>query len=203
MSETMIKEELIHECIDFHGHWCPGLATGIRAAEYALNEFGHSSDEELVTVAETDFCGVDAIQFLTGCTIGKGNLVVRNTGKVAFSFYRRSDGKAKRIVLRPADDTGREEYRELQKKSNEGAMSEDEWSRFLELRDEHSGMILGADLEDLFEVREVQFPAPEYAPMKKSVICEECGEAVMETKARLSGGRVLCMSCFEKENPRF
>ncbi len=203
MSEPIITEALIHKCIDFHGHWCPGLATGIRAAEYALQEFGHSSDEEIVTVAETDFCGVDAIQFLTGCTLGKGNLVIREFGKVAFSFYRRSDGKAQRIVLRPAEETDREEYRDLQKKSNEGSLSEDEWTRFLELRDEHSGMILGTDLEDLFEVKEVQFPVPEYAPMKKSVLCEDCGEMVMETKARFSGGRVLCITCFDKLNPRF
>lgn len=203
MAATNISMELIHKCIDFHGHWCPGLATGIRAAEYALNEFGHSSDEELVTVAETDFCGVDAIQFLTGCTLGKGNLIVRELGKVAFSFYRRSDGKARRIVLRPADDTDRDEYRQLQEKSNDGSMSEEEWNRFMELRDVQSGMILGEDLEDLFEVKEVQNPAPAYAPMKKNVICSECGEQVMETKARLSGGRVLCIPCFEKLNPRY
>lgn len=203
MSEPIITEELIHKCIDFHGHWCPGLATGIRAAEYALQEFGHSYDEDIVTVAETDFCGVDAIQFLTGCTLGKGNLVVRNLGKVAFSFYRRRDGKAKRIVLRPSDDTGREEYRELQRKSNEGSLSEDEWTRFLELRDEHSGLILGTELKDLFEVKEVQSSVPEYAPMAKSVICEDCGEMVMETKARFFGGRVLCITCFDKLNPRF
>ncbi len=202
MSKQIITEELIHKCIDFHGHWCPGLAIGIRASEFALQEFGHSLDEDIVTVAETDFCGVDAIQFLTGCTLGKGNLVVRTLGKVAFSFYRRRDGKSKRIVLRPGDDKGREEYRELQKKNNEGSLSEDDWTRFLELRDEHSGMILGADLVDLFEVKEVQFPVPEYAPMKKSVSCEDCGEMVMETKARLSGGRVLCITCFERENPR-
>ncbi len=38
-------------------------------------------------------CGVDAIQVLTGCTYGKGNLIHRDLGKMAFSFYRRTDGK--------------------------------------------------------------------------------------------------------------
>ncbi len=54
-----------------------------------------------MAVVETDMCGVDAIQFLTGCTFGKGNLIHRDWGKNAFSFFRRSDGRAVRISLRP------------------------------------------------------------------------------------------------------
>jgi len=38
----------------FHGHMCPGLAIGVRAAEVALSEIGpHSADEEVVAVVET------------------------------------------------------------------------------------------------------------------------------------------------------
>lgn len=40
---------------EFHGHMCPGLAIGVRAAELALTEIGpHSTDEEVVAVVETD-----------------------------------------------------------------------------------------------------------------------------------------------------
>ena len=46
-----------------------------------------------VAVTETDMCAVDAIQALVGCTFGKGNLIFRDRGKVAFTFFRRSDGK--------------------------------------------------------------------------------------------------------------
>ncbi len=39
----------------FHGHMCPGLAIGVRAAELALHEIGpHAQDEEVVAVVETD-----------------------------------------------------------------------------------------------------------------------------------------------------
>ncbi len=39
----------------FHGHMCPGLAIGIRAAHIALREIGpHSTDEEVVAIVETD-----------------------------------------------------------------------------------------------------------------------------------------------------
>ena len=97
MSGTTISPELIKQTTEFHGHWCPGLAIGIRAAEWALRDIGKSGDEEIVAVVETDMCGVDAIQFLTGCTFGKGNLIYKDYGKNAFTFYRRGDGKAIRL----------------------------------------------------------------------------------------------------------
>ena len=98
---TTIDKDVIQEVIRFHGHWCPGLAIGIRAAEWALQEVGRAGDEEVVAVVETDMCGVDAIQYLTGCTFGKGNLIHLDHGKNAFAFFRRRDQKAIRIVARP------------------------------------------------------------------------------------------------------
>ncbi len=98
----MSDRDMIEKVVDFHGHMCPGLAMGIRAAEVALNEVGpHSRDEEVVAVVETDMCAVDAIQFLVGCTFGKGNLVHRDYGKNAYTFVRRSDGRAIRVSARP------------------------------------------------------------------------------------------------------
>ncbi|MBW2392561.1 MAG: formylmethanofuran dehydrogenase subunit E family protein, partial [Deltaproteobacteria bacterium] len=73
MQDNYISEEMIQKTVAFHGHMCPGLAIGIRAAEVALRDIGpHAHDEEVVAVVETDMCGVDAIQSLTGCTFGKG-----------------------------------------------------------------------------------------------------------------------------------
>ncbi len=75
------------DCIAFHGHECPGLAIGFRMAHAARTRLGIISahDEELVCVTENDACGVDAIQFLLSCTLGKGNLIFRDRGKHAFT----------------------------------------------------------------------------------------------------------------------
>lgn len=203
MAKTTIPEEKIREAIAFHGHWCPGLATGIRVAEVALREVGRAGDEDIVAVAESDTCAVDAVQVLTGCTVGKGNLVLLGIGKMGFSFYRRRDGKAVRIVTRPQKPgEGSDEYRRLQAKSNEGALTPEEADRFETLRRERGRRILEADLDELFEIKQPLRPVPPHAPMKRSLTCEECGESVMETKARLSDGRVLCPDCFEREVPR-
>ena len=78
--------ETIDRVIKFHGHSCPGLAIGIRVSELALERLGEPESGELIAVVETDMCGVDAIQFLTGCTFGKGNLIHKDHGKMAFTL---------------------------------------------------------------------------------------------------------------------
>ena len=105
-------ESLWQQCVAFHGHGCGGLAVGFRAVLYAWELFesdSTSEDEEIVCIAETDACGVDAIQALLSCTVGKGNLIFNLQGKNAFSFYRRSDGKSFRLVLRPTPEKTKDE----------------------------------------------------------------------------------------------
>lgn len=74
-----MNDELWYECVKFHGHECPGLAIGFRAALIAKEkmEVSFSQDEEIVCITENDACGVDAIQVITGCTLGKGNLILK------------------------------------------------------------------------------------------------------------------------------
>jgi hypothetical protein len=43
---------------------------------------------------ENDSCAVDAVQVMTGCTFGKGNLIFRDYGKQAYTFMSRATGKA-------------------------------------------------------------------------------------------------------------
>ena len=55
-----MHKELWDKCVAFHGHSCPGLAIGFRAATLALELLGleeGARDEELVCVTENDACG--------------------------------------------------------------------------------------------------------------------------------------------------
>ncbi|HCA40362.1 MAG TPA: hypothetical protein DEP01_01860 [Aminobacterium sp.] len=198
-----LSSEIIEDVIHFHGHWCPGLALGIRVAQIALAEIGHSSDEEIVAICETDMCGVDAIQFLTGCTLGKGNLIIRPYGKMAFSFYRRKDGKSIRVVLKNnGKASGDIYYRELQEKMNSGTITEKERETFAKLRFDRCHSVLNAPIEEFFIVEETRETVPPPAPMTGSVKCCQCGEGVMETKSRFFKGEFYCLPCFEKFIPR-
>ncbi len=180
-THSTLTPEQIDAAVQFHGHSCPGLAIGLRAGELAIREVGRAYDEDVVAVVETDMCGVDGIQFLTGCTVGKGNLLLRDFGKMAFSFWRRRDEKGVRLVLRPDA---------LQSRDPE------------ESREDKTRRVLEAPLEQLFEVKEPREPMPGKAPRLASLTCEACGEPTMESRTRRFAGRTLCIPCFEQEDPR-
>lgn len=193
-----IDQENVERIVEFHGHMCPGLAMGVQAARIALREIGpHSKDEEVVAVVETDMCGVDAIQFMTGCTFGKGNLIHRDYGKNAYSFFRRSDGKAIRVVLRPGSWERDPDHQALFAKVQAGSASDAEAERFAELHVSQSKKVLERDADDLYRIEELHEEPPSPARIHASVICARCGEGVMETRMRRFRGEELCQPCFE------
>jgi len=194
-----IEKDLIDKTIAFHGHKCPGLVIGIRAAELALKRLADAKGKDLVAVVETDMCGVDAIQFLTGCTFGKGNLIHKDFGKMAFSFYDRSQGISFRILFLPdiSGDLG-SELRNLMKKAEDGTVNEEEQARIQKLRDELQERYMTADLEKMFIVTEAPLPAPKPARILQGLRCEACGEMTMESRTRRFGGKTLCLPCFER-----
>jgi formylmethanofuran dehydrogenase subunit E len=203
MAGTALSRDDIQRVVKFHGHWCPGLAIGIRAGELALAEFGRAGDEEVVAVVETDMCGVDAIQVLTGCTFGKGNLLHKDHGKMAFSFYRRRDGKALRFLFTgEGPGASDEEMTALNKKRTAGTLSPEERMRLETLRAERSERVLVADPADLFRVQPLAGPPPERARLMASLACEACGEKTMESRTRRFDGRILCLPCFEERDRR-
>ncbi len=190
---------VIEQTIAFHGHYCPGLAIGIRAAEVAITRLGSPEEIQMVAVSETDMCGVDAIQFLTGCTYGKGNLLHRDFGKMAFSFYDRNCGEGFRIVLnRATKDMLDEEIRPLIAKVGEGAASEVEHRHLQGLREAMKQKLMAIDLDELFVVGKPTMAMPRPARILDSLICEECGEGVMESRTRRFQGLTLCIPCFDK-----
>jgi formylmethanofuran dehydrogenase subunit E len=195
--------EEIKGTVAFHGHSCPGLAIGIRAAQWALKEMGKSPDEEIVALVETDMCGVDAIQYLLSCTFGKGNLIHKDYGKNAFTFYRRRDNKAARLVLRPeAYGEWGKRLRELMGKAAKEGLSPEEEKEREALRKEIEKWILTAPFEALFTIGPAKAPVPRKARILSSLICDECGEAVMESRVRHFQNRTLCIPCFEEAEKR-
>ncbi|MFZ5812692.1 MAG: FmdE family protein [Thermodesulfobacteriota bacterium] len=196
MGCALTKEQL-DRAVAFHGHECPGLTIGLRAAELCLRELGHNDENRLVAVVETDMCGVDAIQVLTGCTYGKGNLIHRDLGKMAFSFYRRKDGKCFRAVLRPeSHGAAGVEARALMKKVFSGRATEEETRRCDEMRERYREHLLSLDLAEVFSLGEPQ-PLPRDAAILDSLTCEHCGESTMESRTRRFDGKILCIPCFE------
>lgn len=194
-----IPPETLQQVIAFHGHSCPGLSIGIRAAEYALRELHRPAAADLVSVVETDMCGVDAIQFLTGCTFGKGNLIHRDHGKMAFSFHDRAGGRGIRLLLRPeARGEFEREMAPLMAKVSDGTAGEEDRRRLAALRGQLQQRFMELPLEELFALQELTQPPPRPPRVLASLACEDCGEKTMESRTRRFGGRILCIPCFAK-----
>jgi len=176
----------LQRCIDFHGHLCPGLVVGYCAAKVGMQRLAadRSSDEELISIVENDSCAVDAVQVLTGCTFGKGNLLFRDYGKMVFTFAARPTGRSVRLSLRfnapPQIDQASSE----------------------EIRRRRVEYLLAQPPDQLFSVRDEMLELPRTASLHDSVLCEGCGEMVMVTRTRRHDCSTLCVPCAEERISR-
>lgn len=176
---TTLSSDQISAIVAFHGHLCPGLTWGMRVSEAALALLGpRSQDEELVAVVETDNCAVDAIQFLTGCTFGKGNLRYLDHGQNVFTFYNRNTRRAVRISRNP------------------------DWQMPEQAQDQpaRTQAMMDVPLEELLIVQELtdNMP-PEVAQILPSRPCAACGQPTMSSRLQVLAGRELCLKCLAVE----
>ena len=159
------------DCVAFHGHECGGLTIGYKASLYAIEllNLAFSDDEQVVCIAENDACGIDGIQVMLGCSIGKGNLLFHMRGKQAFSFYNRKTGKSVRLVL----------------KSKPAGMT----------REASFAYYQACKPEEMFDVKETTIQLPEKARLFDSYTCDCCGEVTGTNWIRLAGDKKLCLDC--------
>ena len=161
------------DCVAFHGHECGGLTIGYKASLYAIEllKLDFSADEQVVCISENDACGVDAVQVMLGCSIGKGNLLFHMRGKQAFSFYNRKTGASVRLVLKPRP---------------EGMTKAESFDYY------HS-----REPKEMFDVKDATIQLPEKARLFDSYVCDCCGETTGANWIRLAGDKKLCLDCYE------
>ena len=164
-----------NDCVAFHGHECGGLTIGYKASLYAIEllKLEFSADEQVVCIAENDACGVDAIQVMLGCSLGKGNLLFHMRGKSAYSFYNRKTGKSVRLILKP----------------NPGLPREESFAYYQ-----------ACEPKDMFDVKPTTIVLPEKARLFASYTCACCGETTGANWIRISDGKMLCLDCYESYN---
>jgi len=186
------------DAVSFHGHSCPGLAYGYQAAVCALNTLfsDRAEDEEIVAIVENDACGVDAIQVVTGCTIGKGNLIYKDLGKNAWSFILRDNSKAIRIVTKPDEGmAGDPEIATIRQKVFSGQATPDEDKKFHQMMEKQTLDILTKKPDELFTIQEINPDIPEKARIFESIACSGCGEMTAEHRIRIFNGKPVCLTC--------
>lgn len=193
-----IDDTDLRETIQFHGHLCPGLALGYRVARAALRELkaDRPRDEELVAIVENDSCAADAIQFITGATFGKGNLIFRDYGKHVYTFFNRRTNHGVRISedYRGFDSDSR--FPELKKRQEAGEDVSREMQAYMM---EKASAILAADEKEIMTISPVTAPPPHEARIRGSVRCAICGEKLMESRGRVKNGKIVCIPCSEQD----
>ncbi len=154
---------------------------GYLATKLALNKLNvdKAKDEELIAIVETLACGLDAVQYLASTTAGKGNLFLKDYGKQVYTFARRPSGKGIRVVL--------------DSKKVDQQMKRENLSR-----EEFIEKLLQVSPEDIFNYELKEVSMPEEAKIYPTLICEKCGEGVMEARVRIKDDKIVCIPCFNK-----
>ena len=195
--------EGLRDCVDFHGHLCPGLVYGYRVAVEARKRLNLSraEDEETVAIAENDSCAVDALQVLLGTTLGKGNLLLRDYGKNAYTVFSRAQNHGLRFSRKTTyayQGENEAQYAALEEKMNNGTATPEDLRAQKYLKAQHLLALSFADLYDIEEVDGLFIPA--YAALAPSLPCDDCGEMTMSSRLVQTGdGERCCLPCAERK----
>ncbi len=193
----MIKEDgtvpmcefdtLLQESVKIHGHLCPGQVLGVKMSMLGLRQVGISDPKgkdrkSIIVYVEMDRCATDAVQSVTGCSLGHRTMKFMDYGKMAATFLNTKTGRAVRIVAR---EDSRRKAKELFPEN------ENKYAAQLEAYKVMSD-------EELFDVMEVAVkmqPADMPGRPLRRVQCDSCGEHVQDMREVYRAGKVLCVPC--------
>jgi formylmethanofuran dehydrogenase subunit E len=186
--------------VALHGHQCPGMVLGLRLGAAAMNALGvaRDTDTELLAMLELGddhctHCLADGVQVITGCTLGKGNLVKLGHGKFGLTLVDRPTRRAVRVSPRP-------EMQEAMRQSpffTEYRLKNVPFSEVPAHVVEPliRNVLQSPEAKLLWVGDEQKLEPPRRAPSLATFRCEVCGEGVAERYGRLSGGRRVCIPC--------
>lgn len=180
-------ESLLDESVRIHGHLCPGQVLGVRMSMLGLREIGIDEPKgkdrkNLIVFVEMDRCATDAIQSVTGCSLGHRTMKFMDYGKMAATFVNLKTGRAIRIIAR---EDAREKAKEL----------------FIDVENKYQAQLEAYRImsdRDLFDVMDVEVEIkPEDIPGRpvSRVRCGRCGEYVQDMRETYKDGIVMCKPC--------
>ncbi|CAK8710866.1 MAG: formylmethanofuran dehydrogenase [Candidatus Electrothrix sp. AW3_4] len=183
-------DELLDISTKIHGHICAGQVIGVRMSMLGLEHINiddpkGADRKKLYVLVEIDRCATDAIQSVTGCSLGKRSMRWMDFGIMAATFVNLETGKAVRI-------TAREEARELSKKYCP------------EISEKYQRQLAAYRVmpeEELFTVQEVKVSIPDCdmpGRPQRRVQCEQCNDYVQDCRDVEQEGRILCRACAGK-----
>jgi formylmethanofuran dehydrogenase subunit E len=172
-------ETLFEKAKASHGHVCPGIVLGTRLSIAGLRELGIDPEKpihNLIVYMEIDRCGTDAVQAITGCSLGHRSLKHKDFGKFAATFVNTDTGKAVRVSIH---EKNRAEHDKLDIK-------------------EVIKLLAKIPEDEIIKIEKVQITIPKEDqpgfPVGKAV-CSKCGEQISDNRHIVKDGNVLCRNC--------
>ena len=187
MSDYPEFDALLEESARTHGHLCPGQVLGVRMSMLGLKMTGINDPKgndrkKLVVYIEIDRCATDAVQSVTGCSLGKRSLKFLDYGKMAATFVNIETGKAVRVLAKEESKKRAKNY-------------------FPHIEDKYKCQLEAYKVmpdDELFECKDVEVRIPEEdmpgRPMQR-VKCGKCGEYVQDKRDVEINGKTLCKAC--------
>ncbi|MBI2529085.1 MAG: formylmethanofuran dehydrogenase [Candidatus Rokubacteria bacterium] len=176
-------DDLLAEAGRLHGQLCPGQVLGVRMALAGCREVGverpRSAGKSLVVLVEIDRCATDAIQALTGVTLGKRTLKHLDYGKTAATFVNMATGTAVRVAARES----------ARAKAAEWAPSEPDARKAQILAYRHMPE------RELLALERVTVKPGWLDRRRVRVYCDCCGEGINYEREVHTGDRTLCRPC--------
>jgi formylmethanofuran dehydrogenase subunit E len=180
-------ETLLERATAIHGHLCAGQVIGVRLAMLGLaliniDDPKGADRKKLYVLVEIDRCATDAIQTVTGCSLGKRSLKWVDFGVMAATFVNLETGAAVRV-------TAREESRALASKYCPEIT--EKYARQMA-----AYKIMPAD--ELFLVQQVKVDIPDCdlpGRPQRRVQCAACRDWVQDCREVAEAGQTLCRAC--------
>lgn len=181
--------KLLDESVKVHGHLCPGQVLGVRMAMLGLREAGIKEPrgkdrKNIIVFVEMDRCATDAIQSVTGCSLGHRTMKFMDYGKMAATFLNLKTKKAVRVLAR---EDSREKAKGL------FPAIEDKYKAQLEAYKKMRDDELFAVMDVIVDIPAQDMPG---RPMRR-VQCSSCGEFVQDMREIYHDGKALCRPCAE------
>ena len=135
---------------------------------------------------------------MTGWRCGKGNLIFKDYGKQEYTFIRRPSGDALRVSVDWKSPEETQKEKAMWKRYRKGDQSREVLKVVHDRKSRKIKSVLEAKDKELFKINRLKMELPEEAHIYPSIRCEMCGEKVMETRARIKEGKIVCIPCSEK-----
>ncbi|MCP5256267.1 MAG: formylmethanofuran dehydrogenase [Zoogloeaceae bacterium] len=186
----------------FHGHKCPAMPLGFRAAQAAMHALGvkRAQDKELHVISETGKghaagCFLDGVMSATGCTYGKSNIEKRYYNKMAFTLIDVKAGYSVRVRLKD-EFFGNMLNSPFVAQRKQGVAPQDIPA---EVTDPLVNKVMSMPEEIFLETGpKERFEFPRGKGCFDTGLCAKCGERVFVDKLFDSKAGRVCVPCQEK-----